>query len=415
MTLHFRTPAFCLTILAMSCAVFVSVEPAVRAQAEVEARIMPWATELAGSEALPASQPESEVMEWRLVLNVVLIDKRDPPDPGLPNELAQYLSNPAHYEFEPGFRMTEPPKVIVTPKARGGEVQHRIDVIFTGRAEREEGKITLPDLASAPCTLKYDEGDHVKYDLTEYKEYQSKPSTDISLSHGDDVARLNAAMEGVVGNSGNGFLTWDLNVRIPLEKPDDVGSVPGADRDASREVADMVSFSAQDVRYARGGSLMRSGAKIRMTGTGQGFEGVLFHDRILLWFDDMRGFSGAAIELGYREGDAEWVNTTTRAPDRGNVIARLGAVAEWAPQIGGINRRLDKGLRFYVRGRGWLDTFDNQSGDYGVRLRHFVDAELFYNISDEYRAFVRAEHGYLPPDLTQGVDLNVYGGFGAAW
>jgi hypothetical protein len=95
-------------------------------------------------------------------------------------------------------------------------------------------------------------------------------------------------------------------------------------------------------------------------------------------------------------------------------VARLGLVAEWAPRVAGVNKDLGQGLRFFVRGRGWADYFRNDSGSYGWRLKPFVDSELFWNFQKDYRVFVRAEYGSLPPDLSQDVK-RVYAGVGAAF
>jgi len=111
----------------------------------------------------------------------------------------------------------------------------------------------------------------------------------------------------------------------------------------------------------------------------------------------------------FRGAGQEWINLTQPAPFRGNLVARLGTVIEWAPQLGPINRDLGSGLRFFVRGRGWADYARDDSGMNGVRLRGFLDSELFYNIDSQHRVFARYELGSLPPDLTRSVSTIMVG------
>ncbi len=232
-------------------------------------------------------------------------------------------------------------------------------------------------------------------------------------AYGDGGFTLDVTASGVLRQRANGIETLSLGGKIPLGKPDDVEGTPGAARDASREVADVLSLSWNRITYS-GGGLKRMGIRARATGCLEGFEGVWYWQPVMGWFDEMHGFYGTELEAGYREGDAEWANLTTRAPGRGNIVARLGTVVEWAPVIGGVNRDLSRGLRLFVRGRGWADVYDDDNGDRSVRFRQFLDAELFFNFSSQYRVFLRWEDGYLPPDLTGRSD-RVYVGVGGAF
>jgi hypothetical protein len=194
-------------------------------------------------------------------------------------------------------------------------------------------------------------------------------------------------------------LSLQLQGTLPLGTPDDVEETAGADDDASEEVADYLQGSALATWYT-GSTLLSAGLVSRATGSLEGVEVVLTGQAARLLFDN-RVFLGAQLESGWREGDAEWENLTEKAPDRGNTVARVGAVGEWAPKIGPINLDLGSGLRFFVRGRGWADYFEDADRSDDVRFRGFLDAELFWNVSDDFRVFLRHEEGYLPPDLSE--------------
>jgi hypothetical protein len=210
-----------------------------------------------------------------------------------------------------------------------------------------------------------------------------------------------------------GLLSASFAAKAPLGRPKDTKRA-GSDEDASERIPDMLSADVGYTTYLGNGYLIRGGARARTTGSGKGAEYVAYVAPLTGWFNGSRGFYGLEIEAGHRKGDAEFKNLTTKAPDRGDIVARLGLVAEWAPRVAGINKDLGHGLRFFVRGRGWADYFRNDSGSYGWRLKPFVDSELFWNFQKDYRVFVRAEYGSLPPDLSQDVK-RVYAGVGAAF
>lgn len=199
---------------------------------------------------------------------------------------------------------------------------------------------------------------------------------------------------------GNPYrISATLEGSAPLGTPDDVEEA-GAEVEASEEVADFYKLSLLRTSYAGNGLLSSFGLVSRSTAEFEGLEAVLTYQLARL-FGGNRIFAGADVEAGYRRGDAEWLSLTQAAPDRGDRVARVGTVLEWGPRIGPINRDLGAGLRFFIRGRGWADLADDEQGEGEVRFRGFLDSELFYNVSDQFRLFLRYEEGYLPPDLSQ--------------
>jgi hypothetical protein len=200
---------------------------------------------------------------------------------------------------------------------------------------------------------------------------------------------------------GNPYrISATLEGSAPLGTPQDVEEEPEAEADASEEVADFYKLSLLRTSYAGKGLLHSYGLVARSTAQFEGLETVGTYQFARL-FRENRAFAGAEIEAGYRRGDAEWTSLTQPAPDRGDLVGRVGAVLEWGPRIGPINRDLGAGLRFFIRGRGWADWAEDEEGEGDVRFRGFLDSELFYNVSDDFRVFVRYENGYLPPDLSQ--------------
>jgi hypothetical protein len=213
---------------------------------------------------------------------------------------------------------------------------------------------------------------------------------------------------------GDDITTISIAGKIPLTTPDDVGSQVTAQNESSEEVHDLIELSVNRVGYGQGGSLNRFGLHARTNPDFNNSEITIYYQPVMGWFQEMHGFYALEMEGGYRTGDAEWLNLVTMAPDRGNGVGRLGMLVEWAPEIDGINRNLAEGLRFYVRGRGWLDVFEGGDGSTDIRFRPFFDSELFYNFSDDWRIFLRGELGYLPPDLSLERS-RVYVGVGCAF
>lgn len=202
---------------------------------------------------------------------------------------------------------------------------------------------------------------------------------------------------------------FSLEGSVPITTPSDVQAVPGASADASRIVADYLQASFTDRTYDSANNFRAWGMTIRTSGRGNGLEAVARFQPWATLATNGRSFFGAEVETGYRDGRSEWATLTQLAPFRGNVVARFGTVIEWAPQLGPINSDLGSGLRFFVRGRGWADYAKDDSGQDGVRLRGFVDTEFFYDISKDYRVFLRYELGALPPDLTRNVSTVMLG------
>ncbi len=215
-------------------------------------------------------------------------------------------------------------------------------------------------------------------------------------SSGSAARRVNSPVLSIAGS-------------IPLGRPEDVEGVPGAFDDASAEIPDFVTLSLSQLTYRTGGGIQSYGIRARVTGSLRGFEAVGYYQPLFSFFANNRASYGAEFELGWREGNAEFTNLTTRSPDRGNLVARTGAFVEWAPELGPINRDLTRGLRFFVRGRGWLDTYDDDAGSQDWRFRSFVDSELFWNFEEGSRIFLRHETGYLPPDFGSRVNRTFIG------
>jgi len=255
--------------------------------------------------------------------------------------------------------------------------------------KREDGVI------GEPLTIRYSAGQDWKLPL-----FRGKGQ----FGFGNGGATFDFNGSGVIGgreSTGRTTVsTLSVSAKVPIGKPRDVRGVAGAQRDASEDVVDAVEIAYNRIGYRRGGSLSRMGLKARATGSLKGLEVVGYYAPLTGWYNQSRGFYALEVEAGYRKGDAEFENLLTRAADSGSLVARLGTVVEWAPRIGGVNKNLSKGLRFFVRGRGWLDTYKDAGGSYDVRFKPFLDSELFFNFSEENRIFLRGEYGALPPDLT---------------
>ena len=230
-----------------------------------------------------------------------------------------------------------------------------------------------------------------------------------------DVSR---ELAGLSRNKAEEF-TLDASGKIPLGRPKDVRDLPGASKDASKDVADVLNLSMNHIQYSKGGKLDRKGLRVRGTGSLRGAEVTGYWSPLFGWFHDSHGFYGAEVEAGWRKGDAEFTTLVTRKPDIGHTVARIGAVAEWAPRMclgegKCINSNLSQGLRFFVRGRLWVDSYKEQGAGTRWRARPFIDSELFYNFTKDDRVFLRAESGYLPPDLSTR-SKRVYVGVGKAF
>lgn len=234
--------------------------------------------------------------------------------------------------------------------------------------------------------------------------YIPKPVAEFNLNlpEGRAVAAFNVSQTSkFLVNGSRVSRNWlKVEGNVPLTQPGDVSDTPGAKTDASRDVADYISASFARRTYD-GNNITSLAMVARATGRLNSPEVVLQYQPLARFWSNGHGFLGAQSEFGVRDGTEEWKNLTTQAPNRGNVVARLAGVVEWAPQLGRINQDLGHGLRFYVRGRGWADYAKNDDGNNSVRFRPFIDSEFFYNVNDSTRVFLRHENGYLPPDLSE--------------
>jgi hypothetical protein len=346
----------------------------------------------------------------------------------------EYLENPSVYEF----RVTRPetteavaPSSNVLPFVLSGAIQADQPFILNQRAISLPGYLPLrsagvveiipPDAASGLVfAVKGGQDGEVLLDYSTAEVGISKTfSTLANIGVNEGAVTIDFAGEGRISGKREllrGRMTsLSLAGRLPLFDPDDVRTTAGASRDASRQVTDLLELGLNSVRYKRGGSLEKSGLKLRTTGSLRGFEGVAYYSPLAGPLPKGWGYGAAELEIGYRAGDAEFSNLTTRAADTGNFVARLGAVLELTPRLEplGINRNLNQGLRFFARVRGWLDTFEGVNNT-GARLRFFADSELFYNFTANSRVFLRAEAGYLPPDLSSRSE-RIYVGVGASF
>lgn len=255
-------------------------------------------------------------------------------------------------------------------------------------------------------------------------EEKTRPALKTRFQAGAGTRGASIEFEGsreLIGLSGNDAeeFTLDASGKIPLGRPRDVRDTPGASKDASRDVADVLNLSLNHIQYSRGGKLDRKGLRVRATGSLRGAEVTGYWSPVFGWFDSSHGFYGAEVEAGWRKGDAEFTTLVTRKPDIGHTVARVGAVAEWAPRMcldegKCINSNLSQGLRFFVRGRLWVDSYKEQGAGTRWRARPFIDSELFYNFTKDDRVFLRAESGYLPPDLSTR-SKRIYVGVGKAF
>ena len=341
----------------------------------------------------------------------------------IPSDLDSQVGNPANYSV---MENVADPDGTITPAVKrsvavtrahyftdptNGLMNHGVVVLELAGPGYGRGKVKVQRMASGADIIEEDEVEWVvekPYDLS-----GTTTSWDLSFPNGTLVAdfSLSYTTNWTFNPDGTGTKRqwFNLEGSVPITTPLDVQAVPGANVDASRIVADFVQFSYSDRSYYSTGNYSAWGITVRTSGRLNGLEAVANYQPLTLLLADNRIFFGAELEAGYRDGMSEWINLTQKAPFRGNLVARLGTVIEWAPQLGPINRDLGSGLRFFVRGRGWADYARDDSGQDGWRLRGFVDSELFYDISKDLRVFFRYELGALPPDLTRNVSTVMLG------
>lgn len=344
---------------------------------------------------------------------------------GVPTELEEQVLDPANYE------------VVATAPLRGGDVVPAVEgtaipisqvsfqeteqgidrsviVLHMSGFTYGQGEVTVQDMVAGSSSL---EGATETWSVTERFEIEPTLARHQSLRFQGQTAVIDFSFTygGLQWNGKNGAsrISATLEGSASLGTPEDVEEEPEAEADASEEVADFFKLSVLSTTFAGKGRLHSYGLVARSTAQFEGLEAVgtyqfgwLFGGTEVEQIErsvDLHGtvFAGTSLEAGYRRGDAEWTSLTQAAPDRGDIVARVGGVLEWGPRLGPINRDLGEGLRFFVRGRGWADWADDEEGEGDVRFRGFLDSELFYNVSDELRVFLRWENGYLLPDLSQ--------------
>ena len=215
---------------------------------------------------------------------------------------------------------------------------------------------------------------------------------------------LNVRSDARLRPTESGFFVEDfaLTGKVPIGHPQGVAATGNVD--SSGEFADFVEMSYTRRSWRReSGNVSSIGAVARATGRLRGAELVVHYRPFSQLLADNRAFAALAFEGGLKEGDAEFLDEDTAAPDRGSAVLRGALLLEYAPQLGPVNRSLASGVRFFVRGRLWTDRFDDENGDAAWRSPRFVDAELFWNFRPQTRLYVRCEAGSLPPDLSQHV------------
>lgn len=316
----------------------------------------------------------------------------------------------------PPFVLTDPP-YLPTPDPSGDNTKTLIAVALPGVMRgRSRGEVHIAPMAEWKLQSTATAGNQAVARYVSGADFSlPKFQGKANLGYGEAGLSLDFNGSGLlqkpIGQGRNHITTLSVSGQIPLIKPFDTSSTAV---DASRKVENTLELTLNDIGYRHGGSLEKFGLKVRSTTAFKGIEAVTYYAPFTEWFNQSRGFATAELELGYRTGNAEFTSLTTRAPDVGNFVGRLGIDLEWAPAFIGINKNLGQGLRFFVRGRGWLDTFNESNGTTTVRFRPFFDSEIFYNFNSNSRVFLRGESGYLPPDLSLQ-KTRVYFGVGQAF
>lgn len=379
--------------------------------------------------------PPDETTAWPRKMNLEFRIDENTPGPER-QALESHLMNKASYRSAAGWpdvenleeiRIPNPPFAIESVGKPTGLPDSKTSIYVTLHGKlsgRSRGTITI----DAPANWKFvslegKELTSIRYSVHPQNELPRFTLDPKRLSFGSEQTyALEYSGEGIlqkhslnnaktpsdiVKNARKPVTFAEFQLKLPLTKPGDVKDVAGANRDASKAIADAVQLGVKSVKYTRRGGLNELGVRARATATLKGAEVVGYYSPLAQLSKDNRLFGALELEAGWREGDAEWTNLTTRAPDVGNLVARLGTVMEWAPTLGGINRNLNPkqdGLKFFLRHRFWLDTYQNSSSDTGLRGRGYFDTELFYNFSNESRIYFRYEDGSLPPDLSNHVN-----------
>lgn len=230
----------------------------------------------------------------------------------------------------------------------------------------------------------------------------------------DEVGRASisgAATSERAASKGASAVFTSYDLRFGATYFTDGGIIGDARGDQS--TTDSVELAYRSATYRRGGKTSIFGVRGRLDAKFKGWEATAYWAPFVVPSADNRFLAALELEAGMRNM-TEWKNPVTVSGIQTNAFGRAGFLVEWTPVLGGINKNMAVGWHLYLRGRGWADTFDKAGGGTGVRFRPFFDAELSVPFSDSYRAFVRYENGYLPPDLSKYTG-RFFVGVGAKW
>jgi hypothetical protein len=348
------------------------------------------------------------------------------------NAIIEHMKDPKNYIFTPTWPKLKGLEEIKTPNPafvlkNASFVEESpisqegtIGLIFrlTGvAADRNRGTVMIKPLQNWQFVLQNDpentQVDGFMYASSQGLTLPRFTPDPIRLSVGENTFLLEYKGEGLlnqpktdtVENAKKPLMFSEVMVKYPVNIPRDVKNVIGANKDASGVVADIIQVGVKSLQYKQNGGLQETGGRFRVSGTGKGAELVGYYSPASQLSINGRQFYALEFEAGLRQGDAEWKNLTTRAPNTGHLVARAGAVLEWAPEIRGtgINRDLTPsapGLKFFIRDRFWLDSIKEGKE---WRGRGYLDSELFYNFTNKSRLYLRYESGYSLPDLSRYV------------
>lgn len=299
-------------------------------------------------------------------------------------------------------------------KSKGEPIVYTLYVTYVGTKETAKLSVALPkELDGVKCSydgMGYDVATSTyTADLTRPKSLAGYTDKKVSLT----PQLLDASIVGGLGVSAikrEGFRVTDFGVllHLPLLK------VPtGGDLRGNQEAADSLTVSIDTREFLPGAKVRRYGIRGRLDSKLKGWEAVAYISPFRAILDKKNQMLGAVeFEAGVRNA-TEFKNPTTISGVQKNAFARLGTNLEYLPRFGDINAQPGKGFGALVRLRGWADWFDGDIGR-SIRYRPFFDSELNWHFSSEYRAFVRYEQGYLPPDLSNNTQ-RWFVGVGAAW
>lgn len=330
---------------------------------------------------------------------------------GLEQALTTYLNQQSTYRVTPDRAS---PSMHETISALRVETQdgYLVATLNISDPSATKGKVVLKNSKEFQFSTS-----EISYDFTEEKPEipVERPQLQVGLGEGNVVLQGGGTYSFPI-QDGKAIRQIAGEFFLPLNMPGDLKGVPSAKRPASKEVPDSLRLEYRQLRYKKGGTLTGVGLRARSNSNFSGNELVGYWSPLFFFNEEGRQAAAIEVEAGWRDGNAEWTNQTTQAPARGSLVSRIGALYEWTPRVEpiGINRNLSHGMRFFIRARGWADYAKNDEGTRRVRLRNYIDSELFYKFTESRRIFLRYETGALPPDLTRRVSrLSI--GVGAAF